>query len=196
MTDDPAKQAWQSSVELSAAPPLDQARAGADKFYRIIKWRNRLEYAAAAVVVLGYGIYVFILPHWLSKAGSVLILLAALFVVRQLSRRAAAVPPECSGTMPLTRFMRIQLVRQRDALHGVLWWYIAPFVPGFVLFVMGNAGAATGDMTAVVPLRVGDWLFLAGFAVLLALIWLFNQRVVRKLQRHIDEIDALTGGDE
>ena len=27
-------------------------------------------------------------------------------------------------------------------------------------------------------------------------VWWINQRAVRKLQRHIDEIDALTGGAE
>jgi hypothetical protein len=194
MTDDFAKQAWQASVDIAGVPPIDGARAGADKFYRIIKWRNRAEYAAAAVVVAGYGTYVFTMPHVLSKIGSVLILLAAVFVVWQLRGRAPAVPPERAGTMPITQFMRLQLVRQRDAMRSVLWWYIAPFVPGFVVFVMGNAGAAAGDMTAIVPLRWGDWLFLAGFAILLALIWRFNQRVVRKLQKHIDEIDALTGG--
>ncbi len=147
------------------------------------------------VVVAAYGIYVFALPHLLHKVGSGMIVLAAVFVLWQLHRRASAVPPERAGTMPLAQFMRIQLVRQRDALRSVLGWYIAPFVPGFVLFVMGNAGAAAGDMNAIVSLRLGDWLFLGFFAALLASIWRFNQRVARKLQAAIDEIDVLTGGD-
>jgi hypothetical protein len=188
-----AKQAWQSSVEVAGVPPLDKARAGADKFYRIIKWRNRAEYAAGVIVVIAYGAYVFWLPQILHKVGSGMILLAAFFALWQLHRRGSAVPPERAGTMPLAAFMRGQLVRHRDALKSVLWWYIAPFVPGFVLFVMGNAGAASGDMGAIVPLRLGDWLFLAFFAVVLASIWAFNQRIARKLQAGIDEIDALTG---
>jgi hypothetical protein len=196
MSDDPVKRAWQASVEIGGVPPIDQARAGADKFYRVIRRRNLAEYTAGAVVVVAYGIYVFALPHLLHKIGSGMILLAAFFVLWQLHRRASAVPPERAGTMPLAQFMRIQLVRQRDALKSVLGWYIAPFVPGFVLFVMGNAGAAAGEMGAIVPLRLGDWLFLAFFIALLASIWWFNQRIARKLQRAIDEIDALTGGEE
>ena len=38
-----------------------------------------------------------------------------------------------------------------------------------------------------------------GFAVLIAMlagIWWINQLGARRLQRHIDEIDALTGGGE
>lgn len=191
-----AKQAWQSSVEVAGVPPLDAARAGADKFYRFIKWRNRAEYAAGVVVVAAYGAYVLWLPHLLHKLGSGMILLAAFFVLWQLHRRASAVPPERAGTMPLAQFMRMQLVRQRDAMKAVLWWYIAPFVPGFVVFVMGNAGAASGNMTAVVPLRPGDWLILAFFAAVLGSIWWFNQRVARKLQAAIVEIDTLTGETE
>lgn len=196
MTTDPAKQAWQSSVEIAGRPPVDAARAGADRFYRFVKWRNRAEYVAGAVVVIAYGAYVIWLPHVLHKVGSGMILVAAVFVLWQLHRRASAVPPERAGTLPLAQFMRAQLVRQRDALKSVLGWYIAPFVPGFVLFVMGNAGAAAGDMTAWAPLRAGDWLFLAFFAALLASIWWFNQRIARKLQKAVDEIDALTGGTE
>jgi hypothetical protein len=88
MTEDPAKQAWQASVEIAGAPPLEAVRKGATKFYRYIWWRNLVEYAACVVVVGGFGTYIFTLPHLLQKIGSVLIILATLYVAWQWSASA------------------------------------------------------------------------------------------------------------
>lgn len=189
MTEDRAKQAWQASVEIAGAPPLDEVRKGADKFYRYIRWRNLIEYVACAIVVGGFGTYVFTLPHILQKIGSVLVILAVFYVAWQLHRRASAVPPEAAGTMPLLLFARTQLLRQRDALRSIFGWYIAPFLPGMAVFMTGTllekrSGDGLGPIDAV-----GSAVMLAAFAG----IWWLNQLGARRLQRHIDEIDALTG---
>jgi hypothetical protein len=192
MTDDPAKQAWQASVDIAGALPLDEVRKGADKLYRYIWWRNLVEYAACVVVVVGFASYIFTLPHPLQKIGSVLVILATLYVAWQLHRRASAVAPEAAGTMPLLQFARSQMVRQRDALRSVFVWYIAPFLPGMALFMAGTliekrAKVALGPVDAV------------GSAVLVGIlvgVWWINRLAARKLQRHIDEIDTLVGETE
>jgi hypothetical protein len=189
MTEDPAKQAWQASVEIAGAPPLEEVRKGASKFYRYIWWRNAVEYVACVIVVVGFTSYVFTLPNPLQKVGSVLVVLATLYVAWQLHRRASAVPPEAAGTMPLLLFARAQLVRQRDALRSIFGWYIAPFLPGMAVFMTGTmlekrTGEGLGTIDAI------------GSAVLLAVfvgVWWLNQVGARRLQRHIAEIDALTG---
>jgi hypothetical protein len=191
MSADPVKQAWQASVEIAGAPPLEEVRKGADKFYRAIRLRNWIEYAACVIVVIGFGSYVFTLPHVLQKGGSVLIITATLFVAWQLHGRASAEPPERAGGMPLLQFARAQLVRQRIALRTVFWWYILPFLPGMAVFMTGTmlVQRANGP-------EPRDAL---GFAVLIAMlagIWWLNQLGARRLQRHIDEIDTLTGGGE
>src|SRR5690606_14210939 len=104
MSHDPVKQAWQTSVEVAGAPPLEKVRRDADKFYRYVKWRNRVEYMACVVVVAGFSSYVFVLPNMLHKIASVLIVLATFYVGWQLHQRASAVPPETAGTMPLLTF--------------------------------------------------------------------------------------------
>jgi hypothetical protein len=192
MTDDPAKQAWQASVAIAGAPPLEEVRKGAEKFYRFVFWRNAIEYAACVIVVAAFTAYVFLLPMLLQRIGSAMIVAATLYVGWQLHRRASAVPPETAGTMPLYLFARAQLVRQRDALRAIFWWYMLPFLPGLVLLLAGSMYAP--DTHPDGP----GWRDAVGASVVAAVflaIWWFNQRVVRKLQKHIDEIDALTKGE-
>ena len=195
MTSDPVKQAWQASVEIAGAPPLDEVRKGADKFYRYVKWRNLVEYAACVVVVVGFGTYVFTLPHPLQRVGSALVVLATVYVAWQLHRRASAEAPDKAGTMPIYTFIRAQLVRQRDALAGIFWWYILPFLPGLLLMSIGNAQDPEFFAASLLP-PWARWVVFGSMAAVMVGIWWMNQLVARKLQRHIDEIDALMGKNE
>ncbi len=190
MNEDPAKKAWQASVEIAGAPPLEDVRKGADKFYRYIKWRNRVEYAACVVVVVGFSSYVFLLPNLVHKIASVLVVLATFYVGWQLHRRASAIPPEAAGATPLLQLARTQLVRQRDALRSIFSWYLLPFLPGMGLFLTGTLlqKRAEGGLKLISD-GIGPAVVVAVFAG----VWWLNQVAARKLQRHIDEIDALMG---
>ncbi len=191
MTEDPAKQAWQASVAIAGAPPLEEVREGADKFYRTIRRRNLIEYVACVIVVVAFTIYVFWLPHVLQKVGSALVVVATFYAGWQLHRRASAEPPEKAGTMPLLLFSRAQMVRQRDALRSVFWWYLLPFLPGLMLLMSAGGararGAEAGTLTGGGVIAMIVTLAMFGF------LWWINQVAARKLQRHIDEVDALTG---
>ena len=193
MNHDPVKQAWQASVEIAGAPPLDEVRKGADRFYRYIKWRNLVEYAACVIVVVSFAYYIFTLPHLLQKVGSAMTVAATLYVAWQLHSRASAEPPERAGTMPILAFARTQLVRQRDALKAIFWWYILPFLPGMAVMMAGNM--ATRSAEADGGPGPFDALGMAAVLLMIAGIWWLNQHGARRLKRHIDEIDALMGGD-
>jgi len=194
MTDDPAKQAWQASVEIAGAPPLDEVREKADKFYRIIRRRNLIEYVACAVVIVVFTAKIFTWPHLLHKLAGAMIVAAAIYAPWQLHRRASAVPPEMAGTMPIYDHFRAQLVRQRDAVKGIFWWYILPFIPGLGLVLAAN-GYYPEIEAAGPPIWV-RWLALGGLCAIFVVVWWLNQHVARKLQKRIDEIDALTGRSE
>ena len=194
MNHDPVKQAWQASVEIAGAPPLDEVRAGADKFYRRIWWRNTIEYVACVVVVVAFTIQAFTLPHILQKIGCVLLVVAAIYAPWQLHRRASAVPPEMAGAMPIYAFVRGQLVRQRDALRGIFGWYILPFLPGMALIFIGNG--LHPQTQAAGPAVWVRWLVFAGIFAMTGGVWWLNQVAARRLQKRIDEIDALTGSTE
>ena len=192
MNADPVKQAWQASVEIAGPLPLEDVRRGADRFYRFVKWRNAAEYVACVIVVGAFGYYVFSMPHVLQKTGSALTVIAALYAVWQLHRRASAEAPESAGTIPISVFQRRQLARHRDALRGIFWWYMLPFIPGLLLIMAGSAIVRASEEPGASALGWPGLLFAGIFATVFYVIWKFNQRVADKLQRHIDEIDALT----
>jgi hypothetical protein len=194
MNHDPAKQAWQASVEIAGSPSLEEVRRGADKFYRFVWWRNATEYAACVIAVVVFSYYVFSLPHVLQKAGSVMVVLATVWGAWQLHRRGSAEPPERAGTTSIYAFQRRQLARHRDATRSILWWYMLPFVPGLATISAGSAIARAEELSR--PVRFG-WIgaaLTAAFIAAFAGIWWFNQRIANRLQQHIDEIDALTEG--
>jgi hypothetical protein len=193
MTSDPAKQAWKASVETAGAPPLEQVRKGAAKLYRRVWRRNAVEYAACVVVVGGM-VPVLLTSHDIVRQiGAALTVAGVAFVAWQLRSRASADHPDLAGAMPILQFARAQLVRQRDALGGVLWWYMLPLVPGMLVTWLANL---------LDRLKDGRWTVASGLlalgfmALILVGVWWLNQRGARKLQKHIDEIDALIGGVE
>lgn len=196
MNSDPFKQAWQSTIEVAGAPSLEDVRAGADKFYHFVKRRNFIEYAACALACVVFGAYVFWLPHLLQKVGSALVVVATIYAARQLHRRASAVAPETAGTMPILVFARAQLARHRDALRSIFWWYLLPFVPGLALIVLGSASAHAGETMKVATPGLAPLAVMTLAGAVFASVWWLNQRIANKLQRYIDEIDALTEEDE
>lgn len=190
MTLDP-KHAWQSSVEVGGLPPMEEVRAGADRFYRAVRRRNWIEYAACVVVVLSFTRSVVIMADFAMRIGAAWIVFATFYAAWQLHRRGSAERSDAAGTLPIYLHLRGQLVRQREALKGVFWWYILPFLPGFVLIL--GAGLWAKALSGVL-----SWRDAVGTAALLAIlvgIWWLNQLGARKLQRRIDEIDALVGGE-
>lgn len=190
MTLDP-KQAWQTSIEPDGAPALADVRIAADRFYRKVRRRNLVEYVACVLLMAAFSRNLIMLPHILQKLGSGLVVAATVYVAWQLHHRGSALPPDQAGEMPLYAFVRAQLSRQRDALRSVFWWYILPFLPGLALLLIGNGqDPATA---AQVPIWQ-RWVALAVMGAVFAGVWWINQLGARRLQRRIDEIDALTGG--
>jgi hypothetical protein len=191
MNNDEAKKAWQSSVAMGGPLPPELLRFTADKFYRRMRLRNNVEYAACVVAVVVFSIYTFTLEHVLQRIGSAMIVLGTFYAAWQLNRRASAVDPASAGTMPIMEFVRGQFVRQRDALQSIFWWYLLPFVPGLALVTAGSMAlrieeGAEGVMRGVIALSVMLVIFVG--------VGLLNLHWARKLQQHIDRIDALLEG--
>jgi hypothetical protein len=188
------KEAWQATVNASPLPSLEDVRAGADRFYRVTRQRNRIEYAASALVVACFTAYAFLLPPLTARVGSVMVVLGTLFVAWQLRRLASAEPPpEAVGISPILIHQRAQFVRQHAALKRVFRWYLLPLLPGLLTMIVGPV--------VEWGLREGfGWIHLLAVAAPLAVVasvfggvWWLNQLAARKLDKAIREIDALTG---
>jgi len=182
MHEDDVKRRWQaqsfSLPQRSAGDLLAEATA----FQRRIARRNLREYVAGAVVVPVFCFYIWLFPYWVTRLGSVLVVLGTLVVMWQLHRRAASrVVPEDFGVSGL-QFQRTELARQRDALRAVWLWYLGPLVPGLAVFMWGMQGSSARPLELLVDLTM--------LTVFAAIAWI-NRRLAAKLQRQIDALDAL-----
>lgn len=81
---------WRDQPTEDRPVTLDNIRKNADVFQTQIRRRNRREIAAAGVVLLVFGFYSWVLPGWMIKTGSLLVMVGTLWIVWQLRRRASA----------------------------------------------------------------------------------------------------------
>lgn len=190
MNEQHLKQLWKS--QPAAAPQFAEAqlRRRAQSLRRRVALRNGIEYAAGVAVVAGFAYFIWAYHHPLMQIGSALIILATLVVLWQLHRRAASRPLPDAGagaTIASSDFLRAELLRQRDALRSVWRWYVAPFVPGIVVFRWGveTQMAGVGPFAHGVPANA---LIAAVLSALVALNW----RMAGKLQKEIDRLDRDT----
>jgi len=191
---DPIKQVWQDSVTHAELPDIKKLRSDADRFYRQVRRRNRIEYAASVLVVACFTVIAFKAPLLATRLGAVLVALGTLVLVWQLRHRASAVaPPSAETGLPVLVHQRAQLVRQRDALASVGLWYLLPLAPGMGLIMF--APAFEHGPAVLLLMR---WRDIASMAFIFAVfggVWWMNLRVAAKLQKAIDEMDVLMGED-
>jgi hypothetical protein len=167
---------------------VEQIRAKADKFQSAVRRRNRVEYAAGVLVVAGFGSYIWIFRTLLMQLGSILIIAAAIFIMVWIHFRASANPiPSHISFMDYVSRYREELRRQQSALRTVWLWYLAPFVPGFVLFTAGMSRLLEHAPGSRLPM----WPFLVVMVGVFAGVWLLNLWGARRLQHQIDELSRL-----
>jgi hypothetical protein len=139
---------------LSPETLLTHAR----NFQRGIWWRNARE-SAACLLVIAFNVRSLARAETpLQVAGHALLIAGVLFIMGYLHLLAASrAVPDGTDAKTLWRFHRHELVRQRDILRAIVWWYLAPFVPGMV--VLGAARWDRGAAPALVGLVVVMFLF-------------------------------------
>ena len=179
---------WQNQPVENTPMPLEEIRRKARKFEMIISSRNRREYIAAVIVVIGFTYYFFHFSDSLIRAGSVLIIAGTLFAMYQLYKKSSpgAVPADLGLTASL-EFHRRELERQRELLQSVWKWYLAPLYPGLLVFTIGTM-PKRGRGMALFGL-ICAMVFGAGFVW----SWWINRRAADRITRQIEELDNLGG---
>ena len=185
------KNVWQSQRLEGTCMSADQIRQRAGKFEKKIYWRNAREYAAAFVVVGFCAFQLWRSPDVLAGVGFVLVIAGMSYLVWQLHRQGSSrTPPAEMGLTSGADFFRRELERQRDLLQHVWQWYLGPLVPGLVVVMVAVA------RTNPRHLRHFGWI-VAGYDLLVVLafifVWRLNVRAAHRLQRRIEELDALKG---
>ncbi|HEY7190602.1 MAG TPA: hypothetical protein VH436_28820 [Vicinamibacterales bacterium] len=172
-------------VTHSAPPPLsmESLPVYARNFQRTIWWRNLRESIAC-----GFVLWWSLRSFWsndgpVERAGFVLITAGVLFVLVFLNAGAASRKvPRDADTQTLRAFHRREVVRQRDVLLAVPYWYLLPFVPGMILLVFSNPH--NQPLAAL-------FVFVAVLALVFYGIWRLNVWAARRLDQELLKIDAL-----
>ena len=179
---------WQNQPKEQDAMTLAAIHAKARMFESKIQRRNAIEYIACGVVIVGFFPMLLNRQSWLMQAGAALTMLAVLFVAWQLHQRGS-VESSLDPGEPLVEGYRRQLIRQRNALRTAGLWYLAPFLPGVLLTMLGRW------FQAHVPARTLEQdhvQILVGGAIVILIfagIWLLNWRGSNRLQKRIDELE-------
>ena len=178
---------WQSQPTEYDPMTLADLHRKSHVFEARVRRRNLVEYLACVLVIAGFTPVLFIRESWMMQAGAGLAISATIFVAWQLHARAAAGRTPEAGDA-LVDFHRRELIRQRDALRSVAVWYLAPFIPGMTLLMMGRwfQSHAAHRSIAVDHLLILPtcWMVAAVFVA----IWALNLWGARRLQRRIDEL--------
>lgn len=171
MLEDELKNIWQYStkevlVKFNTSRLLIDLDAKLETFDRTIKNRDRLEIGAAALVILFMGTTFFYTPQLLSKIGllvGVCYGILVIYVLRNVKKFKAD-----NYSLPMKAYLikhQEYLIKQRNLLKNVLYWYILPPTVSVILFFMGK------DMGYIHMLLVIG---------IMTFIYVINQRAVKK----------------
>src|SRR5262245_55003578 len=182
-TEDPRNdlnQIWRDQPVEEVGVTLEQIRLRADTLATKIGRRNRREYIAAAFVIAFFGLSSLWGQNALVAGGGLLVVPGTLYVVYHLHKRGSvrSMPAEL-GLSDCLAFPRAELIRQRDLLQSVWWWYLGPLVPGMVLMFIG---------WATVRPTVGLFVLTLFVAVTFVGIGALNQYAARRIQQRIDRL--------
>ncbi|HXJ89418.1 MAG TPA: hypothetical protein VMS18_21555 [Candidatus Binatia bacterium] len=182
--ENPVQELWQRQPVEGIKMPVEEIRRRAGKFERKIWWRNAREYVASAIAIGLFG-YFYVTTHdVLSRVTFGLFIAAMTWIVVSLHWRGSAKKlPEGIDTLTGLKLYRAELERQLDVVRGVWWWYLAPLVPGFVVYTIGY-GWGIRHPAGWAGLIVMD-MVVAGMFVW---IWKMNMKAARCLTRMIDEL--------
>ena len=187
---DPLHDLWASDQGEKFTMSITDLSARSDHFQARIKRRNVIEYLAAALVVGIFGWMAVIVPVLSIKIGALMIALAAIYVSWQLNR-VASVSDEDAPADTLVHTHRRALVRQRDALQSVWRWYLLPFVPGMLVFVIGTS-IETGESLPRWAAVTSSLVSLGFVTAVFVGVWVMNAHAARKLDQEISALEDVT----
>jgi hypothetical protein len=184
--ENPAQKLWQDQPVEGIKMSIEEIHRRAGKFERRIRFRNVREYVTSLIAV-GLFMYFFATSHdSLSRVTFGLFIAAMLWIVVSLHWKGSAKKlPQGVDTVTGLRLYRTELERQRDVVRNVWWWYLAPLVPGFVVYTIGYA-LKFPRPASLLGLALMDVIVAGMFYV----IWRINQRAARCLDKMITELSG------
>lgn len=128
---DPLQSIWQDDLSGVLVPATDAISKALVRHEAGQRWRNLREYAAAVLVVAIFGFVGLKSDLPTMQAGALLVAIAAIFVATSLHFRSRGVAPHLDRES--RNFYAAALIREHNMLRSIGFWYVLPFVPGYVL---------------------------------------------------------------
>jgi hypothetical protein len=173
--------------QRDARPPSPAALAAAEaRLRRRVGRRDAIEYAAGLLALAAFFYVAVATPDWGLRAGCAAIAIGMLMLFANLWRRRPKAPDAFEAAS--LAFYRAQLVAQRDMLASVWRWYLAPLVPGLLIFLLAIGHVAAQRL----PLGAAALVVALGGLPTLGVFWgidWLNRAAARRLQQRIDALD-------
>lgn len=143
MNDEELRTLWNKHGQLhpssSALSDLEAIRRKTSALHRVLKGRDVREILVSIVIILVFGYYLISIPHPLTRAGSTVVIAAALLICAKLlaCRRLAA---KADPTSPVVEWLRNEhgrMQQEAELMRTIGWWYLGPIWIGTNLFFWG-----------------------------------------------------------
>lgn len=186
-SDDPLRALWRDQPTKEVAEmSIEVLRERSDRLARKVsqrKWSETVAGGVSIALLAALGVRLTIAP--LVQLACALLVVGEAAVLASLWRRSSPRPEPLSGaTASYLASYRDALAKERDLLGSIWRWYLAPVVPGLVLFPI-----AVCVEIGVSPVIVGAGT-VASVGLVCAIIVFAQRRTSRKLAREIDALDA------
>lgn len=186
---DPIVTLWTAQHAGAKAPSLAELTERAARFRNRMRVSNLVEYAAGVLVIIAFGHIAIEAPDWSIRIASLMLIAGTCIVIRNLWRRRPADDPAALARDALTHYRRL-LVARRDALASVGRWYLAPFLPGMLVFVAAAVRARAEAIPLTAALLNGA-ITTAVIALIFGLIFWLNRNAARVIALEIATLDAV-----
>jgi uncharacterized membrane protein len=143
MLENELERIWQNStkeevVKFNKSKLIIDLDSQLKSFDRNIKNRDRREIIAAVIIIPAFGIGAFLCPGILTKIGLSMVVLFGILVIYML--RSVRKYKADNFSLPIKEYLlkhRQYLIKERNLLDNVLYWYILPPFIGVILFFIG-----------------------------------------------------------
>jgi hypothetical protein len=177
---------WQSQPVEVTKMSAEVLRKRANRLEHRVWWRNAREYVASLLAAVPLAYFFVATDDVMSRVAFGMFFLGLFWIVVQLHRKGSAKRmPTGVDTITSLHFYREELQRQRDLVANVWSWYLAPLVPGFIVYTVGHA-IRVPHPAAWAKLALFD----AMIAVMFFFVWKLNMRAARCLDRMIHELNG------
>ncbi len=181
---------WQSSpnrerIKFERSRLILDLQSSLDRIQR--SWKSMIvrETIAIIIIIPAFVFITFYVPFTISKIGSIWIVLSVIYILVRLRSPKKYKPTDFTETyIDYLYKTKEHLNAQKKLLDTVLYWYILPVFPGFVLILMGFIHIPEKRKLIVITALA--------FVIMAVLAYFLNKRAVKKeFDPRLGKIDEL-----